>query len=60
MKLKIYSKSRGYLVKVHQLHLVVGDLLLVGTLEHEGHRVCLVLSLHRDDVVICCTPRVES
>ena len=44
------------LVEVHQLHLVVGDLLLVGRLEHEGDGVGLVLGLDGDDVVIGCTP----
>ena len=39
------------LVEVHQLHLVVGDLLLVGRLEHEGDGVGLVLRLDRDNVV---------
>ena len=43
------------LVEVHQLHLIVGDLLLVGGLEHEGHVVSLVLGLDSDDVVIGCT-----
>lgn len=44
------------LVEVHQLHLVVGDLLLVGALEHEGDGVSLVLSLNSDDVVVGSTP----
>ena len=44
------------LVEVHQLHLVVGDLLLVGALEHEGYSVPLVLSLDGDDVIIGSTP----
>jgi hypothetical protein len=35
-----------FLVQIHQLHLVVGDLLLVGALEHEGDGVGLVLRLH--------------
>ncbi len=42
------------LVQIHQLHLVVGDLLLVGGLEHEGDVVGLVLGLHGDDVIISC------
>ena len=56
-------KERGkrllYLVEVHQLHLVVGDLLLVGALEHEGDGVSLVLSLDSDDVVVGSTPRMQ-
>ena len=40
------------LIEVHQLHLVVGHLLLVGRLEHEGDRVRLVLRLHRHNVVV--------
>ena len=44
------------LVEVHQLHLVVRDLLLVGSLEHEGDCVSLILGLHGDDVVIGGTP----
>ena len=50
------GKRLLYLVKVHQLHLVVRDLLLVGTLKHEGHSVRLVLGLPGDDVVVCGTP----
>ena len=50
----------SYLVKVHQLHLVVGDLLLVGALEHEGDGVSLVLSLNSDDVVVGSTPRMQN
>ena len=49
----------SYLVKVHQLHLVVGDLLLVGALEHEGDRVSLVLSLNSDDVVVGGAPETR-
>ena len=48
--------AKMFLVQVHQLHLVVWDLLLVGTLKHEGHSVPLVLSLHSDNVVICSAP----
>ena len=33
------------LVEVHQVHLVVGDLLLFGRLEHEGDGVGLVMEL---------------
>ena len=44
------------LVQVHQLHLVVGHLLLVGGLEHEGDGVGLILGLDGDDVVIRGTP----
>ena len=54
-----WFKRRFYLVKVHELHLVVRDLLLVGTLEHEGHGVRLVLGLHGDVVVVCGTPGVK-
>ena len=54
------TEEEIYLVKVHELHLVVRDFLLVGTLEHEGHCVGLILSLHRDDVIIGSAPRVES
>ena len=39
-------------VQVHQLHLVIGDLVLVRRLEHEGHSVGVVLRLDRDDVVV--------
>ena len=53
------GKRLLYLVKVHQLHLVVGDLLLVGALEHEGDGVSLVLSLDSDDVVVGSTPRMQ-
>ena len=45
------------LVEVHQLHLVVGDLLLVGRLEHEGDIIGLILGLDGDDVIIGSTPR---
>ena len=45
------------LVEVHELHLVVGDLLLVGRLEHEGDGVGLVLRLDRDDVVVGRAPQ---
>ena len=44
------------LVEVHQLHLVVGDLLLVGRLEHEGDIIGLILGLDGDDVIIGSTP----
>ena len=53
------GKRLLYLVEVHQLHLVVGDLLLVGALEHEGDGVSLVLSLNSDDVVVGSTPRLQ-
>ena len=48
--------TKVLLVQVHQLHLVVGDLLLVGALEHEGYSVPLVLSLDGDDVIIGGAP----
>ena len=44
------------LVEVHQLHLVVGNLLLVGRLEHEGDIIGLILGLDGDDVIIGSTP----
>ena len=62
-RVEVQSDIRGkrllYLVEVHQLHLVVGDLLLVGALEHEGDGVSLVLSLNSDDVVVGSTPRLQ-
>ena len=45
-----------FMVQVHQLHLIVGDLLLVGVLKHEGNNVPLILSLHSDDVIIGSAP----
>ena len=45
------------LVEVHQLHLVVGHLLLVGRLEHERDGVGLVLRLDGDDVVVRRAPQ---
>ena len=47
--------SKMLLIKVHQLHLIVRDLLLVGRLEHEGDVVSLVLGFHGDDVIVGCT-----
>ena len=48
--------SKVLLVEVHQLHLIIGDLLLVGGLEHEVDGVSLVLGLNGDDVVIGSAP----
>ena len=48
-----------FLVQVHQLHLVVGDLLLVGALKHEGYSVPLVLRLHSDNVIIGSAPTID-
>ena len=45
-----------FLVQVHQLHLIVGNLLLVGALKHEGHSVPLILCLHSDYVIIGSAP----
>ena len=43
------------LIQVHQLHLVVGHLLLVWRLEHEGNCVSIVLSLHGQDIISTST-----
>ena len=48
------------LVEIHQFHLVVRHLLLVGGLEHEGDVVSLVLGLDGDDIIISSASKRRS
>ena len=47
-----YRNTKMLLVEVHELHLIVRDLLLVWRLKYEGNCVSVVLGFHSNDVVI--------
>ena len=46
--LVVLRNTEVLLVKLHQFHIVVRDLLLVRRLVHEADSICLFLSLHGD------------
>lgn len=50
-----YWNAKMFLIEVHQFHFIIGNLFLVGRLEHECDCVCVVLGLHCDNVIVSCT-----
>jgi hypothetical protein len=56
-ELTCLRNAEMFLVQVHEFHLVVGHLLLVGGLEHEGDCIGLVLSLHCYNIIVGGAPQ---
>ena len=50
--------AKMLLIEIHQLHLIIRNLLLVWRLEHEVNGVSLVLGLNGDDIIVSCAPEM--